>query len=156
MSTHAANRLALWVVATIFVLLTSMLLTLAWWLAEDAPVTAGPSYAVTFSGQSVGVDRPALIKRGEPLRVRHSYCVATEKPGVLNQTLEDGVMVVLSPQPWVQRRGCREHTFVIDLPQVLELGHVYLHRASVTTRVNPVRPAETIWFQAVPFIVTEG
>lgn len=153
MSTQSANRVALWVVAAMLGLLTAMMLTLAWWLVEDTPLAVGPSYAVTDAGGPAPSDRPVIVRAGQPLKVRHSYCVTGTQPGLLNQTLEDGVMVVLPSQPWVRREGCGEHTFVINLPTVLERGHVYLYRASVTFRVNPARPAETVWFRPVAFVV---
>lgn len=153
MSTQPANRIALWAVAAVFNMLTAMLLTLAWWLVEDTPLTVGPSYAVTSAGHSAFSGQPIVVSAGQPLKVRHSYCVTGAQPGVFNQTLEDGITVVLPPQPWVRRKGCGEHIFVITLPASLERGHVYLYRASVTFRVNPARPAETVWFQPVAFLV---
>lgn len=155
MSTQSANRLALWVVAAMLAVMTAMMLTLAWWLVEDAPLATGHSYAVMDTGHPAPSDRPFIVSAGQPLKVRHSYCVMGAQPGVLNQTLEDGITVVLPAQPWVRREGCGEHTFVINLPAVLERGHVYLYRASVTFRVNPARPAETVWFQPVSFVVED-
>lgn len=153
MSAQSANRLAFWAVAVVLATMTAMMLTLAWWLVEDAPLVAGPSFAVSETGEPAPLDQPVMLRPGEPLRVRQSYCVMGNQPGAFNQTLEDGVMVVLPPHPWVRRQGCGTHTFVVDLPEALERGHTYLYRASVTFRVNPARPAETVWFQPVAFIV---
>lgn len=156
MTARTANHAALWSTALCLVLLMAMLVIgVSWWL-EDTPVVPGPAYAVTEAGDTIPNTQPIIVKAGGKLMVRHSYCITGSQPGTLNQALEDGVLIVLPSQPWVRRKGCGEHTFVINLPNALERGHPYLYRASITTHVNPMRPAETVWFPPVPFIVPEG